>query len=169
MSRMRRALYPGSFDPPTLGHLWMVQQGLTLFDEVVVGVGENPEKRCMLSAARRAQLFHLCLEEDMGEVPAGLRVITYENRLTVDVARDQQAGFLLRGLRGPVDLHHELVQRHVNADMAPDLTSVFLTPPRDVSHISSTLVRGLVGLEGWERAVREMVPAPVLEALRELA
>jgi pantetheine-phosphate adenylyltransferase len=165
----RRALYPGSFDPPTLGHLWVVQQGLALFDELVVAIGENPEKRFYLQPEMRADLLRRSLLAEAPDCAARLRLISYQNRFTVDVAREQGAAFLLRGVRGSVDLDHELVQRRVNADLAPDLTTVFLAPPRSIAHISSTLVRGLVGLEGWERAVAGMVPAPVLEALRALA
>ena len=161
---MRRALYAGSFDPPTLGHLWVTQAGLKVFDEVVVAVGFNPDKQHLFPASERAELFQRSLE-DAGADLSRLRVTTYTGRFTVDVARSEGAGFLLRGIRGHDDLEHERTMRIVNGDLAPELTTVLLMPPREIAHLSSSFVRGLRGLERWEDVAREMVPPRVLAAL----
>lgn len=157
---MQTAVYAGSFDPPTNGHLWMISQGLTLFDRLVVAIGQNPSKQYTFSTAERISLLRQ-------SIPSceRLTITQFDNRYLVDYAKKVGAQFILRGIRSPGDYEYERVMRHINSDMAPDVNTVFLMPPRDKAELSSSMVMGLIGPDGWEKTVRRYVPAPVFEAL----
>ncbi len=157
---MQTAVYAGSFDPPTNGHLWMISQGLGLFDRLVVAIGENPSKNYTFSTAKRISLLRQ-------SIPSceRLTITQFDNRYLVDYAKGVDAQFILRGIRSPGDYEYERVMRHINGDMAPDINTVFLMPPRDKAELSSSMVMGLIGPDGWEKTVRRYVPAPVFEAL----
>lgn len=157
---MQTAVYAGSFDPPTNGHLWMVSQGLALFDRLVVAIGENPNKSYTFTTEERIALLR-------ASIPSceRLTITQFDNRYLVDYAREVDAEFILRGIRSPGDYEYERVMRHINGDMAPEINTVFLMPPRDKAELSSSMVTGLIGPAGWEKTVRRYVPPPVFEAL----
>lgn len=159
---MRTAVYAGSFDPPTNGHLWMIQRGLELFDRLIVAIGSNPSKHYTFTVDERLELLR-------ASIPSAerLTIAHFDNRYLVHYAREQDARFILRGIRGPNDYEYERVMRHINADLAPAITTTFLMPPRDIAEVSSSMVMGLVGPVGWEDQVRRYVPAPVFEALEK--
>lgn len=159
---MQTAVYAGSFDPPTNGHLWMIKQGLELFDRLVVSIGQNPSKSYTFTTEERLDL----LRESIPSCDR-LTFTHFDNRYLVDYAREQDAQFILRGIRSPNDYEYERVMRHINGDMAPEINTVFLMPPRDKAELSSSMVMGLIGPEGWEDSVCRYVPAPVFEALKE--
>ena len=159
---MQTAVYAGSFDPPTNGHLWMIRQGLGLFDRLVVAIGQNPSKRYTFSTEERISL----LRESIPSCER-LTITHFDNRYLVDYAKKVDAQFILRGIRSPGDYEYERVMRHINSDMAPDIHTVFLMPPRDKAELSSSMVMGLIGPEGWEGIVRRYVPAPVFDALQK--
>jgi pantetheine-phosphate adenylyltransferase len=157
---MRTAVYAGSFDPPTNGHLWMIQRGLEMFDKLVVAIGSNPAKSYSFSVEERLDLLRTCTE------PSERLVIAhFDNRYLVDYAQKMGAKYMLRGIRSPGDYEYERVMRHINSDMAPDVTTVFLMPPRDIAEVSSNMIKGLIGPTGWEATVRRYVPAEVFKAL----
>ena len=158
---MQTAVYAGSFDPLTNGHLWMIQQGLELFDRLVVSIGQNPSKNYTFSTEERLQL----LRDSIPKCDR-LTFTHFDNRYLVDYAREVGAQFILRGIRSPNDYEYERVMRHINGDMAPEINTVFLMPPRDKAELSSSMVMGLIGPEGWEESVHRYVPAPVFEALK---
>lgn len=159
---MRTAVYAGSFDPPTNGHLWMIERGLELFDRLIVAIGNNPSKSYTFSIDQRLQLLR-------ASVPSceRLTIAHFDNRYLVDYAREQDASFILRGIRAPDDYEYERVMRHINADLAPQITTTFLMPPRDIAEVSSSMVKGLIGPQGWQDTVRRYVPAPVFEELEK--
>lgn len=157
---MRRGVYAGSFDPVTNGHLWMIEHGVQLFDEMIIAIGENPDKRYTFGQDERLAM----LRETTAHLP-NLRVETFENRFLVDYAREEGAHYILRGIREAADYEFERKMRYVNADLAPHIDTVFLMPPREIAEISSTMVKGLVGPHGWEGVVRQYVPAAVFERL----
>jgi pantetheine-phosphate adenylyltransferase len=157
---MRTAVYAGSFDPPTNGHLWMIEQGLRMFDRLIVAIGNNPSKRYSFTVDERLEMLR------DSTAPSGNLLIThFDNRYLVDYARKKGAEFVLRGIRSPHDYEYERVMRHINADMAPEITTVFLMPPRDIAEVSSNMIKSLIGPQGWEETVRRYVPPPVFARL----
>lgn len=157
---MRTAVYAGSFDPPTNGHLWMIERGLELFDRLIVAIGDNPAKQYTFSIDERLDLLKR-------SIPSceRLQIAHFDNRYLVHYARDQQAQFILRGIRSTEDYEYERVMRHINDDLAPQITTTFLMPPRDIAEVSSSMVKELIGPNGWQDMVRRYVPAAVFEAL----
>ena len=157
---MQTAVYAGSFDPPTNGHLWMISQELALFDRLVIAIGQNPSKNYVFSTEERLNLLR-------SSIPSceRLTITHFDNRYLVDYAEEVGAGFILRGIRSPGDYEYERVMRHINSDMAPDINTVFLMPPREMAELSSSMVMGMVGPEGWGKTVRRYVPSPVFDAL----
>ncbi len=157
---MRIAVYAGSFDPPTYGHLWMIEQGLEMFDQLIVAIGSNPSKSYSFTVEERLDLLRA------STTPSERLVIAhFDNRYLVDYAKKMDAKYILRGIRSPNDYEYERVMRHINADMAPEIDTVFLMPPRDIAELSSNMIKGLTGPVGWEEMVSRYVPGPVLRAL----
>lgn len=163
-TKIHRAVYAGSFDPPTNGHIYMISQGSRLFDELVVAVGVNPDKKYRFSLEDRMSFLN--------EITKGfpnVRVTSFSKKYLVHYAEELKADALLRGIRNSQDLIFEQAMRNVNSDMNPDITSVFLMPPRHLVDISSSFVKGLVGPEDWQDLVARFVPEVVLKALIEQA
>ncbi|HEX8913015.1 MAG TPA: pantetheine-phosphate adenylyltransferase [Humisphaera sp.] len=155
---VRRAVYAGSFDPITLGHLWMVERGAELFDELIVAIGVNPDKRYLFPLADRLAM----LRETTGHLP-GVRVASYENMFLVHYARQVGAGWILRGVRNEQDYAYERGMRYVNAELDADVRTVLMVPPRELVEVSSSFVKGLVGPGGWERVLPRYVPDAVYQ------
>ncbi len=159
---MSRVVYAGSFDPPTKGHLWMIEEGARLFQNLTVAIGTNPEKASTFSAEDRIAM----LESITAGISAtNVDVAVFDNRYLVDYARSVGADYILRGIRSPADFEYERVMRHINADICPDITTVFLMPPRQIAEVSSSLVKGMVGPKDWELTVKRFVPDVVFQAL----
>jgi pantetheine-phosphate adenylyltransferase len=157
----RRAVFAGTFDPVTLGHVDVVRRGLALFDDVVVAVGHNPKKQRTLSLDERMAL--------VTEVCCGLgrvRVDNYEG-LTVDYARGVGATALLRGLRDATDLGFEMPIAHANRRMAPALETVFVLTDPTLAYVSSSLMREIVAAGGDVSAW--LPPASIAALHRALA
>ena len=152
----RIAIYAGSFDPPTNGHLWMIRRGAEMFDELVVALAVNPEKMSFLSAEQRMSAL-----KQMVEGLPHVRVASVLNGFLVDFAHNEGARFLLRGIRSTVDFEYEKIMARMNARMAEDVQSVFLIPPSELEEISSSVVRGFLSSPGWPRWVRACVPEHV--------
>jgi pantetheine-phosphate adenylyltransferase len=159
---MRTAVYAGSFDPPTNGHLWMIEQGLELFDHLYVAIGSNPSKSYTFSVDDRMEM----LAESLPSCER-LTISHFDNRYLVDYAKQVDAQYILRGIRSPGDYEYERVMRHINGDMAPEITTTFLMPPRDIAELSSSMIKGLTGPDGWESIVQRYVPAPVMQRLTQ--
>jgi pantetheine-phosphate adenylyltransferase len=156
---MRRAIYAGTFDPLTLGHWWMIQRGAKLFDQLIVAIGENPAKKPMFTVEERKEMITNCLIDP--KIGVAARVDSFSNRYLVHYAMQLNAGYIIRGIRSVADLEYEYTMRQVNEDLAPEIETVFLIPPRDVADVSSSLVRGLIGPSNWTAAVKKYVPDPV--------
>ncbi|HAP70822.1 MAG TPA: pantetheine-phosphate adenylyltransferase [Cryomorphaceae bacterium] len=133
MSRI--ALFPGSFDPITLGHVDIIERAVPLFDEIKIAVGTNSAKNYLFLLKQRVQW----IEQTFAHEPK-VSVITYEG-LTVDFAREQGVQFLLRGLRNPADFEFEKAIAQANREMVPDLETVFLLTSARYAYISSSIVR----------------------------
>ncbi|MDY7396570.1 pantetheine-phosphate adenylyltransferase [Aureibaculum sp. 2210JD6-5] len=138
---MKRALFPGSFDPLTLGHYDIIKRGVKVFDEVVVAIGINAEKKYMFSLEKRKQF----IEDAFKDFPK-VKVVTYKG-LTVDFCAAIDAKFILRGLRNPADFEFEKAIAHTNRDLAP-VETVFLLTSAKTSYISSSIVRDVIRNNG---------------------
>ena len=146
----------------TNGHLHVIREGARLFDELVVAVGDNPEKRYRFTADERQAMLEAAIS---GEGHEGVRVARLGGSYLVDFARSVGAGYVLRGIRNQADYAFEQTMRNVNGDMRPEVTTVFVMPPRELAEVSSSFVMGLVGPAGWERVVRKYLPEEVCRAL----
>ena len=156
------AVYAGTFDPITVGHLWMIEQGAALFDKLIVAIGVNPEKRCMFSLDARLDM----LRQSVGRFP-NVEVRSFTNQFLITYSQSVGAQFVLRGIRTESDYEYERVMRNINGDLSVGVTTVFLMPPRGIAEVSSSMVKGLLGPEGWEVVVKGYIPEPVFEKLKE--
>ena len=145
---MTKGVYAGSFDPITKGHLWMIQNGAELFDELVVAIGINPDKKSTFSLDERVRMIKKATR-DIPNVTIG----SFQNQFLVNYASSINAGVILRGIRNEGDYGFERAMRHINSDLNPGITTAFLIPTREFSEVSSSLVKGLVGPDGWEEVI----------------
>ncbi|MGB1184190.1 MAG: pantetheine-phosphate adenylyltransferase [Schleiferiaceae bacterium] len=148
----RIALFPGSFDPITLGHVDIIERALPLFDKIIIAVGTNSAKKYMFTLEQRLTW----IKEAFKDEPK-IQVVTYTG-LTVDFAQSSGADFLLRGLRNPADFEFEKAIAQANRQLVPNLETVFLLTSARYAYISSSIVRE-VYLHGGNFA--EFVPASV--------
>jgi pantetheine-phosphate adenylyltransferase len=156
MSRV--AVFPGSFDPMTNAHLDVARRAATLFDRLVIGVLNNPRKSPLFSVDERiAQIT-----DAVAEFGQNVEVEGFDG-LTVDFARRNQAGFIVRGLRAVSDFEAELQMAHTNRKLQPGVDTVFLMSALDYGYLSSSLAKEVAQFGG---EIADMVPAPVADALR---
>ena len=158
----RRSIYAASFDPITKGHLWIIEQGMQLFEELIVAVGTNRQKTYTFSLEDRYRM----VEESVSKY-ANVTVESYENLFLVDFAKANRVKYLLRGIRSETDYEYERTIRHVNSDLDAAIVPIFLIPPREIAEVSSSVVKSLVGPKGWEKVIKKYVPASVHEMLVE--
>lgn len=154
MANPRVAIFPGSFDPPTLGHLDIIRRAARMFDELTVALLENTAKRPLLTLHDRAALLRTIATEF-----PNVKVAAFQG-LLADFAREAGAGTIVRGIRGAADLDYERQMAETNRHLNAELDTIYLTPTPAVAHISSTLVREVAALGG---SVRGLVP-PAVEA-----
>jgi pantetheine-phosphate adenylyltransferase len=154
---MKVALYPGSFDPLTQGHVSIIHRGLQMFDRLIVAVANNPKKAPLFSVEER----HAFIREACGEDPR-VEVDSF-NGLLVDYARSRGVSVVLRGLRAVSDFEYEFQLANMNRRLARNVETVFMMTGEDYFYISSQLVREVASFGG---DVSGMVPEGVLEALR---
>ena len=141
---MRTCVYPGSFDPFTIGHHDVLERAIAMFDRVYVSVLNNATKHPVFSVEERVDMIEQMVKaEGMKNV-----VVTHFDGLLVDYARAIQADYVIRGLRATMDFEYEFQLANMNRQLAPDVESLFLTPSERYSFISSTLVREIAALGG---------------------
>ncbi len=138
---MKRAVFPGSFDPITLGHYDIIKRGLTLFDEVILAIGVNANKKYMFSLEQRKAF----LEKTFANEPK-IKIETYKG-LTVDFCKQKKAKFILRGLRNPGDFEFEKAIAHTNRKLSR-IETIFLLTSSGKSYISSSIVRDVIRNKG---------------------
>jgi len=158
---MRRAIFPGSFDPLTNGHLDIISRSSPLFDEMIVAVLNNPEKLPMFSVEERCQMIREILD---GINAGGCKLIIDSfSGLTADFARDRGATAIIRGIRAIGDYEYELRMSLMNRRLQPEIETVFLTAAEEYSFVSSTLMKQVFELGG---RVDGLVPEPIIVRMR---
>lgn len=161
---MKKAIYPGTFDPFTNGHLDILCRAAEMFDEVTVALLNNADKTPVFPLGERREMIQAAAQEYC----VGHIVVKEFNGLLVDFARKENAGILIRGLRALTDFEYEIQMAHTNKQLAPDVETVFMMANLRYSYLSSSIVREIGRLGG---NIDEMVPAinrnKIVERLRE--
>ena len=159
---MRRAIYPGSFDPVTNGHLDIIQRGCKLFDEIIVAVLVNPDKTSFFSIEERSEI----LSEVLQTIDRGDCKVTVESfqGLLVQYAAERGANAIVRGIRAISDYEYELQMALMNRRLQPRLETVFMMPAEEYSYVSSRLVKEVFQLGG---PIEGLVPPLVEQRMRQ--
>lgn len=138
---MKKAVFPGSFDPITIGHYDIVKRGLQLFDEIILAIGINADKKYMFALEQRKQFLEQTFKDD-----SKIKIKTYKG-LTVDFCKQENAHFILRGLRNPADFEFEKAVAHTNRTLE-NIETIFLLTSSGKSYISSSIVRDVIRNNG---------------------
>lgn len=162
MNQKRIAVYAGSFDPPTNGHLWMIQQGAKMFDNLIVAIGINPSKKYTFSVDERMKM----LQDSVKGCP-NVSINYFDNKYLVKYAQTIGADFILRGIRNSADFNFEQGMNNINRDINSKVNTVFLIPPRELCEVSSSFVKSLIGPDGWQTVVSQYVPKPVFNKIKQ--
>ena len=156
---MKIAIYPGSFDPLTFGHIDILERAASLFDKVIVGVAESKAKKPLFTVDER-----LALIDEMFADNDKIASLGYSEKLTVDLARENNAIAIIRGLRAVADFEYEFQLATMNRSLAPDIESIFFTPKDTLIYVSSSLVKEIAQFGG---DVTRFVPRHVVSALEK--
>ncbi len=157
--KMKKAIYPGSFDPVTNGHLDVIQRAARLCDSIVIAVAFNPEKSCLFNVEERIAL----VREATRNEPKVTEVTSFEG-LLVNFAREEGASAIVRGLRAISDFEFEFQMALMNRKLAPEFETIFLMPTEEYTYLSSRIVREIARLHG---DVSTFVPPAAAAALAE--
>lgn len=152
----RTAIYPGTFDPITLGHIDVIERGLKMFDEIIVAVAENPSKKPFFTAGERVFLVKESLKEKKG-----VKVEKFGS-LLVDFAKKQGCTTIIKGLREISDFTHEFQQATLNRKLCPEIETIMIVTSPEYSYINSGTIKEIFSLGG---SIKGFVPKPVEEAL----
>ena len=155
---MRVAIYPGSFDPITYGHMDIIERGCNLFDKIIVAIAKSDAKKPLFTLEERIALSSSIFEDN-----EKVEVVGFPRQLTVDLAREHNASAIIRGLRAVSDFEYEFQLATMNRSLAPDIESIFLTPKESLIYVSSSLIKELSDLKG---DVSKFVHPNIEKALR---
>lgn len=164
---MRKAIVAGSFDPITRGHLYVVEQALKCVDEVYIVLARNSGKSGLFSLDERSLLIENSVKEVFGAVDAARikTCIMPDKTFTAHFASSIGANIIFRGIRNVVDFEQEHALKLINSFAAPEVTTVFVMPPAELTAVSSSAIKGMVGLSGWQGVVSGFLPRTVITAL----
>lgn len=162
---MKKAAIAGSFDPITKGHLWMIEKAAEIFDEVHILIAKNPNKKSMFTTAERESAIVDSLPSNVFR-RTRLSVMD-DDAFTVNYAADLGCTHIVRGIRNTTDFEFEHQINLINREISPSVETVYLMPPRELIEVSSSMVKGLMGLKGWEKIASKYVTPHVLRMLIE--
>ena len=140
---MKVAIYPGSFDPITYGHMDIIDRASGLFDKIVIAIAKNDAKNPLFSLEDRIKLASSIYKDN-----TQVEVVGFPRQLTVDIAKEQNACAIIRGLRAVSDFEYEFQLATMNRSLAPDIESIFLTPKESLIYVSSSLIKEICDLKG---------------------
>ncbi len=164
--KLRKAVYAGSFDPLTNGHVWIIKRAVHLFDELTIAIGVNPSKDYFLSAEEReSNIQSLIDENDWENCKVEVKVI--KNQYLAKFAQTSHASCLIRGIRSEGDFNYEYAMAQANKQLAPEVESIYMMPPPALAQISSSLIKSMIGPEGWEEMVQNYVPPAVFNSIKK--
>ena len=143
MKFMKVAIYPGSFDPITLGHMDIIDRACSLFDKIIIAIAKSDTKDPLFSLEDRLKLAKTIYKDN-----SQVEVIGFPRQLTVDVAKEYNACAIIRGLRAVSDFEYEFQLATMNRSLAPDIESIFLTPKESLIYVSSSLIKEICDLKG---------------------
>lgn len=155
---MLRAIYPGSFDPVTLGHMDIIRRSAAITEELIVGVLQNKSKIPLFSVEERVRM----LKEVTKEIK-NVKIVPFEG-LLIDFAREMEAKVIVRGLRAVTDFEYELQMAQTNHKLNPEIETLFMTTGLDYSYLSSSVVREIAAFGG---DISQFVPEPVIKQVTE--
>ena len=158
MKFMKVAIYPGSFDPITLGHMDIIDRACSLFDKIIIAIAKSDTKNPLFSLEDRLKLAKTIYKDN-----SQVEVIGFPRQLTVDVAKEYNACAIIRGLRAVSDFEYEFQLATMNRSLAPDIESIFLTPKESLIYVSSSLIKEICDLKG---DISKFVDPVVEQALR---
>jgi pantetheine-phosphate adenylyltransferase len=162
MKTIKIAVYAGSFDPLTNGHVWVINEALKIFDKLIVAIGINPNKKSNFGVEKKMEMIKQTFAGNHK-----IEVKKFDNEYLVDYAQKIGANFIVRGLRNSKDFEYEFGMCNINSDINSAITTVFLMPPRHLCEISSSMVKKLIGPKDWENVVKKYVPKAVFEELEK--
>lgn len=163
--KLRKAVYAGSFDPLTNGHVWVIERAVTLFDELTIAIGVNPDKNYFLTAEQREENIQSLIDEKAwADCKVDVKII--KNQFLAKFAESISASCLIRGIRSEADFSYEYAMAQANKALAPKIESIYLMPPPHLAQVSSSLVKSMVGPQGWEELVENYVPAAVFQTIQ---
>lgn len=166
---MKKAVYAGSFDILTWGHIYVMRQGTALFDQIAVAIGNNPTKKGLFTLEERKNMLDECLTDERIftlEEQSQMVTMVFENQYLVDFAREVEAGFYLRGLRSAKDYEFEAGMAQVNYNFSYPgemIRPVWIPCDPKLAHIASSTVKALIGPKGWEKVIADYVPPTVYQ------
>ena len=141
------AIYPGTFDPITFGHIDVIKKALKLFDKIVVGVSEEGNKNYLFRPDERIEIINKALFKDLKLNKNKIKVVSFDS-LTTDLCKKYKSNIILRGLRAVSDFEYEFQLATMNRSLAPDIESIFLTPKESLIYVSSSLIKEICDLKG---------------------
>jgi pantetheine-phosphate adenylyltransferase len=163
-------VYAGSFDPVTLGHMHVIEKAITMVDKLIILIADNPEKKYMNTIwSRHGMLIESIIEKFGMQVFEGSIEVDFLDHaeFTASKAIDFNATLLFRGLRNVIDFEYEHGIQDINKLIAPELTTVFIMPPPELVAVSSSVIRGMVGINGWEKVAEKYVTKAVIDTLNK--
>ena len=155
---MKRAIYPGTFDPLTRGHLDIIERASKMFDEIVIAIGDNPDKNPLFSVAERATM----IKKATSSLP-NITLVKF-NSLLVDLSDELHANIIIRGIRSASDFEYESQLNYANISLKKDLETIYLMPSLEYSFVSSSLVRTLLKFDG---EIKHLVPETILKDIEK--
>lgn len=159
---MKTAIYPGTFDPITYGHIDVIKKSLLIFDRLIVATSDNENKNYYFSIDERVDIINYSLFKELKLSRKKIKVISFNN-LTIELCKKYNSNVIIRGLRAVSDFEYEFQLATMNRSLAPDIESIFLTPKESLIYVSSSLIKEISDLKG---DVSKFVHPKVEQALK---